>query len=103
LFDPNEQVVAYAFAEVHCERAQRAAVWTASDDTIAVWVNGRQVLKKDRPRGCFVDNERTEVQLAAGRNELLLKVGDYRAGWGFTCRVTDELGVPLTSLARAGR
>jgi len=51
----------------------------------------------------YPDNERTEVELTAGRNALLLKVGDVHGGWGFTCRITDERGVPLPATGPAGR
>jgi hypothetical protein len=96
-------MVAYAFVEFVSDRARAALLWTASDDTIMAWVNGKQVLRKDRPRGCFPDNDRTPIQFAAGNNALLLKVGDFRGGWGFTCRVTDEHGVPLAGPAQAGK
>jgi hypothetical protein len=95
LFTPNDEVLAYAFVEITSDRPRQAALWTGSDDAIAAWVNGVEVVHRELPRGCYPDNERTPITLRQGRNALLLKVGDHRGGWGFTCRVTDENDVPL--------
>ena len=103
-FTPNDAIVAYAYVELSSDRDRAAALWTSSDDTLAAWVNGREVVRRELPRGCFVDNERTPITLRAGRNALLLKLGDFSGGFGFTCRVTDDHDVPLpVPAAPAGR
>lgn len=95
LFAPNEGVHAFALAEVDSPRGGPALLWTGSDDAIAVFVNGEAVFRKPFPRGCFPDTERVEITLRPGRNVLLLEIGEYSGGWGFTARLTDASGRPL--------
>lgn len=86
---PHNNAVTYAAAWVDSPRAVSDAVLhLASDDGAVVWLNGRQVLRKAAIRG--VDAEADEVSnlsLKAGRNLLVVKVGQGVGGWGLSARL----------------
>jgi hypothetical protein len=67
----------------------KAVLSLGSDDAIAVWWNGKQLLHKNVARGAAAAQEMLTVDLVAGDNELLLKVtngggigGFYFQMWG---------------------
>ena len=61
----------------------RVALSLGSDDAIAVWWNGKQVLNKNVARGAAADQELVAVDAHAGDNELLLKVTNGGSVGGF--------------------
>ncbi len=65
-----------------------------SDDSIVLWVNGVRVLANNAKRGVAPDQERVDVQLREGPNEILLKVVNYGGPAGFYFRVAAE-GPPV--------
>jgi hypothetical protein len=95
LVSPSEEVLVYAYTVIESKGEVEADLFTGSDDALTVFVNGRPVTSRFFPRGCFVDNDRARVQLRAGKNQVLLKVGNFRSGFGFTCRVCSPAGTPL--------
>ena len=76
-------VTAYVFREIQAPAAREVPVWLGSDDTLSVWLNGEKLLAKNVDRGCNLGDDRLTLQLRAGRNELLLKIGQYGGGWAF--------------------
>ena len=55
-----------------------------SDDGIKVWINGREVLSKKVGRNVAAAGQETAtIQLAAGRNELLMKIVNGGGATGF--------------------
>lgn len=89
LFTPSDYVCAYAATTLHTDEAQTVRLLTGSDDTITVWVNGEEVLGVNRPRAANPDEDRTDVELRAGTNRILVKVCDGMGGWAFYFRVAD--------------
>ena len=82
----------YLARTIHAERALRRGVSLGSDDTIQVWLNGDLILAKEVYRGTAPDQEKLELDLRRGENQLLLKVcnGGGASGYYF-----DLLGLPL--------
>ena len=72
-----------------------------SDDAIAVWCNGREVLRKDVAGAAQLDQHRVDVALRAGDNDLLLKVtnGGGVGGFAFQMWTVAEREL-LSELAR---
>jgi len=52
-----------------------------SDDTISVWLNGKRILHEGGARPCAPYQNRTELKLVPGKNELLLKVCNVAGGF----------------------
>ena len=86
--------VAYASARTVADRDQTALFSMGGDDGLAVWVNGREVWRNHVHRGYAADDDRFLVSVKKGENEILVKVDQYIAGWGFSLRVGDPGGVP---------
>ncbi|MFN3243995.1 MAG: DUF1549 and DUF1553 domain-containing protein [Planctomycetota bacterium] len=73
----------YLYRKVISNRAQRVTLSLGSDDAIAAWWNGEQVLRKNVARAAQLGQEQVEVDLAQGDNELLLKVTNGGGPGGF--------------------
>ena len=54
-----------------------------SDDGIRIWLNGKLVHDHEVRRGFNPDSDKVPIHLKAGRNCILVKIDNYRAGWGF--------------------
>ncbi len=74
-------VVSYARLVLLADRATRVHLGLGSDDGLAVFLGGKRVFAHDVLRGLKPGEDEVQVELAAGRNEILFKVtqggGDY--------------------------
>lgn len=92
---PTESA-AYAHIYVHSPIARPAKLLLGSDDGIKAWVNGVNVITKDRYGGWTPDQFSTNISLNSGWNHLLCKIsqdgGDYR----FSAQLQDinDLSIP---------
>jgi len=82
-------MVAYAVATVTAKRAAEALLTLGSNDGAKVWVNGEQVYAKHIGRGARPHDERIPIRLREGPNQVLLKVENWGAGWGFYVAIVD--------------
>jgi len=74
----------YLFRVIEIESPQVVALSLGSDDGIKLWVNGRQVLSRKVGRNvAAAGQENVTVQLAAGRNEILMKIVNGGGATGF--------------------
>jgi dienelactone hydrolase len=94
----RDGAVAYAFSNVARPESGKALLSVGSNDGIRVWVNGKVVLARDGARSLTVDEDQVEVDLVAGDNAVLVKLG---AGNSFTLRVL-ERGTVLARTAEFG-
>ncbi len=90
VFDKNSSVCAYLYREIEAPYAMRLTAALGSDDTLTVWLNGDRLLAKNVDRPCKLGDDRVTLPLKAGRNALLIKVGQNGGGWAFAF----ELGGP---------
>ncbi len=57
-----------------------------SDDTITVWLNGKELLKEAHERAAAPDQDFTTLPITKGKNTLLLKITQLQGGWEvFVC------------------
>jgi hypothetical protein len=89
IFKGKDFVYAYALAEIVAPSAMNVVLGVGSDDAIKVWLNGELVHENWVPRGIVKDNDLVRLKLNKGSNQLLLKVQDFKGGWGFVARVLD--------------
>ncbi|HEB53091.1 MAG TPA: DUF1553 domain-containing protein [bacterium] len=73
----------YLHRVVTVERDGNVTLSLGSDDAIAVWWNGRSVLRKNVARAARPDQDRVVVDAVAGDNELLLKITNGGGPGGF--------------------
>jgi len=62
-------------------RAEKVDLWLGSDDSIAVWLNGKSVWKNPVVRYWIADVDKIKVDVKAGWNFLLVKIGESEGGW----------------------
>ncbi|MEC8252106.1 MAG: PSD1 and planctomycete cytochrome C domain-containing protein [Planctomycetota bacterium] len=99
---PDGAYVTYFAREISAPSARRMTVSLGSDDAIKVWCNGELVLANDVRRGAKPDQERVELQLRSGRNDLLVKIVNTGGIGGAYFRVVDEtIGDLPADVARA--
>jgi len=91
----RQRVAGYVMREIRTDSARRIRLLTGSDDSLRMWLNGRQVAGVLALRTATADAETTDVDLRAGANRLLVEVGQAGGGWGLMLRITDDKGNKL--------
>ncbi len=87
-FGSEDNQTALAVAEVPSPGPRRATLAIGSDDSLVLWLNGRQVYAFDGSRGCTPGQDKVEVDLIAGVNRLALRCGNGNGEWGFAVAVS---------------
>lgn len=87
VFKSNAMVCAYAFTEIAADQVAEAKLFTSADDEIAVWLNGQRVLNAPGNHGYEPDRNETHLQLAGGKNQLFVKIGNKGGSWVFHARM----------------
>ncbi|KAA3614486.1 MAG: DUF1553 domain-containing protein [Planctomycetota bacterium] len=83
----------YLYRSLTATSARRLQASFGSDDALKVWLNGDVVLDRNVQRAAAPDQDRVDLHLRAGVNHLLLKVVNYKGGFGFAFRrVEEEVG-----------
>lgn len=77
------EVAAYGYAEVQSPVAGDAQMAVGSDDTLTVWVNGRQVYNFQESRSLAAEAARFDIKLAKGSNRIWIMCGNHGGPWGF--------------------
>ncbi len=88
-----EHAVAYARCIVESPRPADAELAVGSDDGVAVFLNGNRLHANHVGRAYRSKADRVRLPLCAGANELLLKITQGEAGWGFCAHIE---GSPVT-------
>ena len=93
LFEPNDDVIAYALSYVYAPKRMKVALSLGSDDGAKIWLNDKLVFRKHVGRGAAPDQDVMIVTLEPGWNKLLLKIEEMYGEWGFYLRFSDPMGV----------
>jgi putative membrane-bound dehydrogenase-like protein len=88
---PNQQVVAYAYAEIESATARDATLLCGSDDTLTIWLNGKKVHDHPNDRGWAYNQDKVNVHLEKGKNRLLIQCGNSGGPWDFSVAVSGEV------------
>jgi len=83
LFKPKLDVAVYLTRQVKASAACQVDVEMGSDDTISVWVNGKNVLAHKVARPCRLGDEYLRLPLKKGDNTLLFKICQGKMQFGF--------------------
>lgn len=78
----------YLFRTIDAPGAQKVSLSLGSDDAIKVWLNGKQLLAKNVSRKVAANQEKLELSLVNGRNELLIKIVNKADTSGFYFKST---------------
>jgi putative heme-binding domain-containing protein len=89
LFSEDSGQIAFGYAEVVSPSARKARMIVGSDDTLTIWVNGKQVYDFNQNRSFRHDENEFEVDLASGVNRVLIRCGNHGGGWQFAAAVSE--------------
>lgn len=95
IFTPNENVAAYAYAEITVGKDMPVAFHVGSDDSKEIWVNGAKLITSGDGFGFRNEPEHVDGMLKAGVNKILLKVLQRGGWWRFYVRATQPDGASL--------
>lgn len=73
----------YLCRTITAEKATTVSTGMGSDDGIEVWLNGGKIHSNDVPRGPGPDQDRVNLELKAGANELVMKIYNRTGDHGF--------------------
>lgn len=96
--DKTRDCCRYFRAVVYSETEQPARLEIGADDGVKAWLNGTLVHSQMRVRPVTPGEDKADITLRAGRNELLLKITQATGGWGFSCGVRARDGGPLAGV-----
>jgi putative membrane-bound dehydrogenase-like protein len=92
LYNPNQNVVAYGYAEIPSGSDREANLLVGSDDSIVIWLNGKKVHDFPNTRAWQHDADTVKVHMKKGKNALLIKCGQQGGDWAFSVAVSGEAG-----------
>ena len=92
------QVTAYARCIIRVAAATKAQIMLGSDDAAKVWLNGALIENVNVPRAYTENEDKMKVDLKAGDNVLLVKIGQGGGQWELGAKVAAEDGGPLEGL-----
>jgi glucose/arabinose dehydrogenase len=89
LFQDTDNTFVYLFHEIDAPTAMELPLSLGSDDSIKVWLNGKEILANNAVRPAMPDQDEATLKLKAGKNQLLVRVGN--AAGDFAVYVAPEL------------
>jgi hypothetical protein len=98
IIGPVDWGTTYAACRVTSPLEQAAQFRIGSNDSVKVWLNGKEVWDNLVGRSLMLDSDIVPVILPQGDSTILLKVSNIGGNWGFCFRVTDEDGNAIKGL-----
>ncbi len=79
----GELAATYLFRTIDAPSPRKMALSLGSDDGIKVWVNGALSHENFIKRSAGPGQDKVEINLREGRNEVLMKIVNFGGGYGF--------------------
>ncbi len=92
VYSSDDDRAAYGYSVLQSPSERTAEMVVGSDDTLTVWLNGKQVYDFADRRGFEHDQARLNVTLAKGSNRVLVRCGNRGGPWQFAVAVTTPAG-----------
>ncbi|MCF6358343.1 MAG: beta-N-acetylhexosaminidase [Draconibacterium sp.] len=90
IYEKNTTVVAYAYCTIESDKTQDVLATFGSNDGIEIFCNSEKVFSIRKKRNLIVDENSCVLHLHSGKNHILLKVDNWKAGWGFSFRLPEQ-------------
>lgn len=87
IFGTKDNQAAFAVAEVVSPTRRKVQLAIGSDDTLIVWLNGKQVFEYGGSRPFGLGQDKVEVELVEGVNRLAIRCGNGNSEWLFAVNV----------------
>jgi hypothetical protein len=94
----GENRVAYARTRFYSDSILTAFLEMGSDDGVKVWHNNHLIHQKNEQRACNPADDKVQIEIQKGWNELLFKVTQGIGGWELTACLVDDQGKALKRL-----
>jgi len=94
----TEHAAIYLRTRIHSPTRQQVQIWAGSDDSIKIWLNGQIVHSNRKDRACKADEDKKDVTLNDGWNDLMVKIGQGGGEWGFCLRFRTRDGKKVSGL-----
>ncbi len=94
----GENRVAYARTRFYSELPLTVFLELGSDDGVKVWHNHHLIHQKNEQRACNPADDRIQIEIQKGWNELLFKVTQGGGGWEITACLVDDQGIALKQI-----
>lgn len=91
VYAKQSNVSAFAVTEIVVPVTGRSKLAVGSDDTLTVWINGRQVYKFGGSRTHLLRQDKVDVDLVAGTNQVVVQCGNLSSDWAFSVATTAPL------------
>ncbi|HNR35976.1 MAG TPA: hypothetical protein PKO36_12405 [Candidatus Hydrogenedentes bacterium] len=98
VFNPTENVCAYALCYVTSPVEREAQIRAGTNDAGKIWLGGKLVLDYPEEGGAILDRDIIPIVLPSGKTPILVKVCNGVNNWGFVFRITDRTGNPIPDL-----
>ena len=92
IFPAYDMASAYAAVTVTSENERNVQLRVGSNDAVAVWLNGKKIWENSEGRTVALDDDIVDAVLPGGESQLILKITNFGANWGFCFRITDKEG-----------
>jgi hypothetical protein len=89
IFKPGITAVAYAYCLIEAPLKQQVTALLGSNDGATVWCNGKEVHHVHGKRSLIPDEDEILLNLDQGTNHIMIKVEQWKAGWGMSFRLRD--------------
>ena len=99
----GENRAVYLRATVVSPSRQQAVLELGSDDGVKAWLNGKRIHANNASRGLTPGQDKVNITLQAGENELMLEIINGGTDWGATARIVGPDGKPLPALRTLAR
>ncbi len=97
IFGENDNIAAYMYLYINSDMDRKADIWVGSDDTIKVWLNGKEIHNNPALRGWAPNQDIIKnVEFKKGQNGLLIKVCEQGGGWAGWCRIDPVDGLKIS-------
>jgi putative membrane-bound dehydrogenase-like protein len=88
IYSNDDDRAAYASAVIDSPSGRKTQMVVGSDDTLTVWLNGKQVYDFADRRGFEHEQSRFDVQLSRGPNRIVVRCGNRGGPWQFAVALT---------------
>ncbi len=89
-FTSNEKSVAYAYCSLDADQAKNVKAIIGSNDGMEVFVNGKLIHSKIIKQPFIIDETEIILPLKNGRNDILLRISQWKGEWQFSFRLDHE-------------
>jgi len=87
ILDPHITAVAYAYCTIDSPDERQVTALLGSNDGATVYCNGEKLHHVHGKRSLIPDEDEIMLNLDEGRNHILIKVEQWKGGWGFAFRL----------------